>query len=103
MLGISGLIFPLGFLFAHRLQKDPNAMIKDRKFHLAYFGYSSTVLLAYTLAEMKRHSLEKDLTLRYLSHASNDHLRVLAGEKVQNSGTFYSREQSKFSPQLHSP
>ena len=80
LLGISGLIFPLGLLFAHRLHKDQNAIIKDRKFHLAYFGYSATVLIAYTLAEFKRHQLEKYLTLRYLSHASNDHLRVLAGE-----------------------
>jgi len=67
-------------------------MIKDRKFHLAYFGYSATVLLAYTLAEMKRNSLEKDLTQRYLGQATNDHLRVMAGEEVANRSAFYSGE-----------
>ena len=93
LLYASGFVFPLGLFLAHRLHKDQGAVKTDRRLHIAYFGYSAAVLLAYTLAEMQRNNVAKEMTSKYLSYATNDHLRVMAGEGVANRGAVYSGAQ----------
>ena len=50
------------------------------------------MFLATGIQEYKRNNFVKDLNQKYLFGASNDHLRVLAGEKVSNSGASYQNQ-----------
>ena len=56
-------------------------------------AYSLAMFLATGIQESRRNTLVKDLATKYLSGASNDHLRVLAGDQVANSGASYSGQQ----------